>query len=514
MKRTKKTLAILLSLTLCFAAVSPALAADAADAITITNPYADVDWDTVHAYKTALHSHTNASDGRQTLKDSIGRHLETGFDIVAVTDHGTVDYGWAEGHPNGLIHGVLRAVKRSDGDLVGLGGEGTFADGTAYVYGTDASGDDYLRTADGRTILRVPFGIEQNAVSVNAHVNSWFTDFHDNSVTTYRDAVRGVNDRGGVCVINHPGEYTKARYELRSEDAYDESDPAYRYYVNKFAALLDQYPACIGVDVNSKGDNRTRFDRILWDKLLTRFAADGRNVFAIASSDAHQLDVIDTGFVTALMPALTSAALRQALTKGEFFAASHCIGNPDELTEIADALEALYGETAVGTRVREAADRIAAKAEAVESGKEKADEDLGETYRVLDGEGHCTAGTQPAVTRIEVDDAENTVAVRTENALLARLISNGKTVASVRADDAVFDLDDYADRIGDYVRIEIFGEGGIVYTQAFLLNAAQNAGTSPVVPAWYPDLGVLDFLLAIFHRVFAVIQRFFAATFR
>lgn len=514
MKRTKKTLALFLCAALCFAASAPMLTAFAAeDAFAITNPYADVDWDAARAYKTALHSHTNATDGDQTLKQSLQRHLEAGFDIVAVTDHGTVDYGWATAKPNDFIRGVLRVANRSEGDLEPLGTAGVFDNGVSYTYGAE-NGDDFLRTDDGRTILRVPYGIEQNAVSVNAHVNSWFLDYHDNSVTTYKDAIRGVSERGGVCVINHPGEYTKARYELRSADAYNENTPAYRYYVNKFAALLDKYPACIGVDMNSKGDNRTRFDRILWDKLLTRFSADGRNVFGIASSDAHQLDVIDTGFVQALMPSLSSAALRQALTKGEFFAASHCIGNCDELEQIAGALRGYYGETALYEKVRAAADQMNERALAIESGAEKADESLGVTYSVLDDEGRSTAQTFPAVTRIAVDDTENTVTLETENALLVRFISEGRLVATLRADEATFDLDDYADSLGNYVRAEVFGEGGVVYTQAFLLNAEENAGTSRVAPAWFLDLGVLDFLLAEFQRLFAVVERFFYTVIR
>ena len=72
---------------------------------------------------------------------------------------------------------------------------------------------------------------------------------------------------------------------------------------------------------------------------------NGQNVFAIASSDAHQLSVIDTGLSLLLMEEQTSAAARKALENGEFFAASHCLGNPDELADIAAALKEYYGET-------------------------------------------------------------------------------------------------------------------------------------------------------------------------
>ena len=473
-----------------------------------------MDWSAVHAYKTALHSHTNASDGDQTLKESMERHLETGFDIVAITDHGTVNYDWREPNPNKLIHTALRTFGRSEGELVYLGETGVFDNGVAYEVKTE-NGDDYLRAGNGRTILRVPYGIENNAVSVNAHVNSWFADYADNSVTTYEDAVRGVQKAGGVCVINHPGEYTKARYELRSENAYNLSDPAYRYYADKFTSLIETYGACIGIDVNSKGDNRTRFDRILWDTLLARFSAAGKNVFAIASSDAHALSVIDTGFTLALMPELTSAALRSSLENGEFFAASHCLGNYDELADIAAALKAYYGETPLYAKVDETAKAMAEKIEGIENGTYDADEDIGITYSTLDADGRVTAASFPGIGAIRVNDAENTVSFETENALLLRVISGGRLVDTVKADaGAAVDLDDYAGQLGDYVRFELFGEGGIVYTQAFLLNAAEKAaGGGRVTPCGYVNLGVFDFLLAEIRKLVNILNRFFTNLF-
>ena len=352
--------------------------------------------------------------------------------------------------------------------------------------------------------------MENNAVSVNAHVNSWFLNETDNSVTTYRDALRRINKKGGVCVINHPGEYTKARYEIRSADAYDEADPAYAYYINKFAALLEEYPACVGIDVNSKGDDRTRFDRILWDKLLTRFSANGETVYGFATSDAHQPDKIDTGFTVLLLPELTSPAAEKAIRAGEFFAASHNIGNYDEIKEYRDAVLELYGDgSAAFRRLDKAEKALRSEIEGSENGERKADDKLDTVYTVLDGEGFTTVGTFPKITGIAVDDVENVISLKTENALFVRFVSGGKTLAIRRADDAALDLDE-APFLGDYVRIEVFGDGGILYTQAFLLNAAEKAGSANPVSG-VRELGFLDFLLAEFHRLFAVLRRLFSA---
>ena len=510
-KKAKAAVALLLSAVMCvpFALLAAARPVDH----VITNPYADVNWETVHAYKTALHTHTNASDGTPTLKQSIGRHVETGFDIVATTDHGTVNYTWETPCPNKLIHDGLSLLGRNEGDLEYLGAEGSFDDGTTYAYATAENGDDYLTTEGGRTVLRLPYGIENNAISVNAHVNSWFADYCDNSVTTYEDAVKGVEKAGGVCVINHPGEYTKARYELHTADAYDESNFAYSYYINKYAGLIRDYDSCIGIDINSKGDNRTRFERKLWDILLKRFSLNGLNVFAIASSDAHQLSVIDTGFSLLLMDELNSESARKALESGAFFAASHCLGNPDELAEIADALMELYGESDLYHKVSDTVTAMEEKVAGIENGAYDADDDIGITYSVLDDAGYSACPTFPAIDGITVNESKDTISLSTSDALLIRWISDGKLIATQKADGTPFSLRDYEGELGNYVRAEVFGEGGMLYTQAFLIDAEGRSVWTPVMRGSYFNIGVLDFLFAELHKWDEIILRFFSVLF-
>ena len=506
LKKYAKALCVLIAMLLVFAAVTPAFAAEK-DSITITNPYDGVDWTGFGQYKTALHTHTNASDGDPTMKESLERHAETGFDIVASTDHGTVNYSWEYPNEDKFIHGVLKTVGKSEGELEYPGKEGTFKNGISYTLSADKNGDDFLTLNNGKRIMRVPYGIEQNAVSVNAHVNSWFADYHNNFITTYEDAVKGVEKTGGVCVINHPGEYSKARYEIRTESAYNEGTFEYKYFINKIASLLSKYNTCIGIDINSKGDDRTRFDRKLWDILLQRFADNGENVFAICSSDAHQLDKIDTGFVYAIMENFDSASLKKSLQSGHFFGASHCIGNPDELGQIAEALKEFYGETELYSGVKSVYDEMLKIAGEIEDGTRDADSRLGVTYKVLDDDGYCTAETQPVIESISVNDSENTIRIESTDALIVRWISNGKLIASQKADSAEIDLDDYSGKLGNYIRAEVFGEGGIVYTQAFLLNAEINSGKSSPVDAGFFDLGIIDFLLGVFMNWREILSR-------
>ena len=71
MRRMIKIISAALAFVIICCLIAPAGASSAGNAaITITNPYEGVDFSAVQAYKTALHTHTNASDGDPTLKES------------------------------------------------------------------------------------------------------------------------------------------------------------------------------------------------------------------------------------------------------------------------------------------------------------------------------------------------------------------------------------------------------------------------------------------------------------
>ncbi len=492
--KAKKLLSLVLSVLIISGICVPAFSSVSASDIdyAITNPYANVNWQTAKQYKTALHNHTNTSDGDITLRQSLERHTETGFDIVGLSDHGTSNTSWSE--PNtSFIYDVMKLVGKSEGDLDYLGTAGTFANGMTYTMSTE-SGDDYLNV-DGRKILRIPYSNENGAVSVNAHVNSWFDYYQNNNVCDYADTIRGISKTNAICVINHPGEYTKAKDDLTSEEAYNEDNPVYEYYINKFYGLIDKYDCCIGLDMNSKGDSRTRYDRELWDILLTRRTAKGKNVYAIASSDAHQLDKIDTGFVYVVADELTSSAARKSLENGEFFAASHCNGNYLELINIAENIKKFYGENEVYNDIKAVTDKMEKRVADVAAGIEKPGQKLDYTYSCLDEKGYCAAGTQPMITSVAVDDAEDTITVNTDNAMLVRFIADGKVVAVMSAQNGActIDLDDYSDKLGTYIRAEAFGEGGTVYTQAFMLD---YDGAPEYHEYPYFNIPTIDFLFA------------------
>ena len=88
-----------LSLLLCLLVAVPSLAfcafaqenevSPAEISYEITDPYADVDWDSWGIYKAQLHTQSNASDGYLPIHEVVERHYDLNYDILALTDHGT-----------------------------------------------------------------------------------------------------------------------------------------------------------------------------------------------------------------------------------------------------------------------------------------------------------------------------------------------------------------------------------------------------------------------------------------
>lgn len=434
--------------------VAPLSFADSGDVdYTINSPYAGVDFATYNQYKADLHCHTTFSDGNNSLPEMVERHYELGFDILAISDHGTVSYGYTTQTHN---EPMMLFSYIENGELIDdvLSANGVAANGNQYKVfnkGTDEYYSQVLASGEnGQDMMRVPYANEQNPTSFNnAHVNTWFVDYGHGVVggtSNYLSPISKIDELGGVSVINHPGEYTNARDEEKTEDAYNVENSTYKYKIDKFANLLNTYKSCIGIDINSKGDGRTRYDRKLWDILLQMILPIGeRNVLAIATSDAHNLNIADSGYTLMLMPELTSDALRKSLTTGEFFAASKYLGNYDEQVRYKASLENIGTPDAL------------ALAKELETAINTNDKFNATNY---------PDAAAPAITNVVVDDAEDTITLTTENTAVTHWIADGKVIHVGNT----IDLDDYSDEIGKYVRAESLGMGGIIYTQAFVLD--------------------------------------------
>lgn len=418
MKKAKKLIALMLAFIMTFSCGVVAFASEDVD-YTINNPYATVDFENWGQYKADLHCHTTASDGDEDMNVMIEEHYAQGYDVLALTDHGITSKGWTTVSSRNYykLLGIIEGTPRQITPLT----EERYQEITTGV------------GRDGRGMIEVPLGIEQNPTSLNnAHVNSWYTEYGDGLVggtSNYDEVIRNVDETGGLSVINHPGEYTKAKEESCQADAYNEDDDWYGYVIDKFANILINYESCIGIDINSKKDGRTKYDRKLWDILLQRVVPTGRNVFAIATTDAHQLDKVGCAWTDLCMPENNADNVRTCLENGAFFAVSRYIKNEEELAQFSLETGIDWG-TSFEQEIRD--DSIPA----------------------------------PKVTNVIVNENDDTITLNVDNALTVHWISDGKVIAVGNT----IDLDEYAGQIGSYVRAEAFGYGGVLYTQAFTLD--------------------------------------------
>ena len=136
----------------------------------INSTYANVDWSTYKQYKTDLHSHTTGTDGTSTKKETVEKHYDHNFDILAITDHGTTDYGWDDPSTNKAVK-IAMSVRKGKLPIEVLSSKGETSDGKEYTY----DGNYYTEYDENgnaeNSMLRVPFGNEQNPTSFNnAHV--------------------------------------------------------------------------------------------------------------------------------------------------------------------------------------------------------------------------------------------------------------------------------------------------------------------------------------------------------
>ena len=177
----KKALAVFLA-ALCIGAVCPtAFAADTTGKnYIIDNPYEGIDWDSWGNYKTQLHSHTTASDGYLTIDEYCKFHYACDYDIVALTDHGTLNLGWNK-RPD--VVPLMRAIKKErtkNAEIIPIP-ENEYQ---SYLNGTNPNRT--LVTTKGYTLTRtktngmidIPLGNELNMATpfADCHLTGYYAE--------------------------------------------------------------------------------------------------------------------------------------------------------------------------------------------------------------------------------------------------------------------------------------------------------------------------------------------------
>lgn len=434
-QKMKRIVSLLLCLLIVSVSLVPAASAQTqtesqTKKFIITNPYEQVDWDSWGTYKAQLHCHTNASDGYLTIHEFVQKHYDLDYDIVALTDHGTINRGW-NNEPQ--LVPLLRFVKRERtqmADIIPL----TEEEYSSYLNGTAAS--------DSRThqngMLDVPLGIELNMATpvADCHLTGYFAEYGQGLAGVYGDyetPSKGVRKKGGISMLSHVGEFV-----YTDKDSADHvGQPVDEYYSNKFARIfLDNAGSSVGMGINSATDAHTRCDRILYDSILQRTIPNGVVPWGFTFSDSHNERSLNDAYTMMLMENFTIEDFRSSMENGLCFGVSH-YSNGVEL----NGMKEMPNLT---------------------------EEEIEENKLYLSND-------TPMVTRVTVDAQNETISIEGEHFNEITWVSNGNVIkrdSNITTGSAELYLHD-PDLLSDpslYVRFYITGENGICYSQPFVLN--------------------------------------------
>lgn len=429
----KKLTALLLAAIMIFpvAGVSASAEETAAEKnYIIDDPYERVDWDEWNVYKTQLHCHTSASDGFLTIHEFVQLHYDLNYDIVALTDHGTLNYGWNVEPETVPLMRYIKKDRTQMADIIPL----TDEEYKSYLTGTAES---ETRTHENG-MIDIPLGIELNMATpvADCHLTGYYAEYGQGLAGVFGDyetPSKGVMEEGGISMLSHVGEYV-----YTDKDSYNYvGQPVDDYYAEKFAKLfIDYQGSSLGMGINSATDAHTRCDRILYDQILQKTIPNGVVPWCNTFADSHNYTSVNDAYTMSLMPELTTDAFRTCLENGEYFSISH-YSNGVELNGM----------------------------------KEMPDFD---EQAVYDSESYWLDNT-PMVTKVTVDQENDKITIEGTNFDEITWVSNGNVIrreSNISSGTAALDLhaSDLLDEPYLYVRFYITGDNGICYSQPFVLN--------------------------------------------
>lgn len=462
----KKIIAVLLSLVMIFSFSSLAFAEENSVSYKITNPYEGVTsllGDEENHYKTNLHTHSTISDASVTLPEMVQEYYNQNFDILAITDHGVYGKEWNQDPTHYWLMRLCTIFNAMSDDAdydehqYDILSTSKYEAITSGTYGFDEEGNFLLKSAlatetssgfseesnrtYGRGLLCVTQGAELSAASIlQNHVNGYFTDWGEcyaglfTHEGDYEYFLKGVEDNGGVSVINHPGHYLNAKFI--EENARDVDQLFY------FADLFERYPTCLGIETFNNKDTESQNNRVFWDELLQYVIPQSyvngkvRNVFGFSNSDAHELNKVDMEFMDFIIDSETvgqsnvNEKVREVMESGAFFATGRLANHTGELD--------------------------------------------------LTLNGKDPEGPVPQVISLVVDDENDIITVKAKNAERIEWVANGDVIEkTVTTDDgittSVLKLREHSEDITCYVRFQIFGKGGYCYSNPFITDDGNMA---------------------------------------
>ncbi len=465
MKKIRKIIALLLCALIVIPIGGLAVSAESAEKdFIVTSPYDAVDWDTWGTYKFQPHCHTNASDGFPTIHEFVQTHYDLDYDVVALTDHGTLNQGWNK-QPN--LVPLIRLVKYERTQLQPIYPL-TDEEYEAVLNGT---ADSSKRTHENG-MLDVPKGIELNMATPKAdcHLTGYYCDYGQGYAGVFGDyetPSAGVKEAGGISMLAHVGEYVYVEKDSEKYVGQKVDD----YYANKFARLfLDNAGSSVGMGINSATDAHTRCDRILYDQILQKTIPNGVTPWAFCFSDSHSYNSSNDAYTMLLMDDFSLDGVRNAMVNGTAFAVSH-YSNGYEL----NGMQEMPGYS----------------------------DDL----RLWSDESYYFCNDTPIVTRVTVDNENDTITVEGDNFDEITWVSNCEVIrreSDITSGKATLDLHD-AELLNEpelYVRFYITGDYGICYSQPFTLNVAGESFAPVEVPETHDISTFLRTFVTILDKMF------------
>ncbi|MBQ4644153.1 MAG: hypothetical protein IJB72_00130 [Clostridia bacterium] len=416
----KKIISLILVMVLCF---TPCLglagfAAEIEDAnsdYTIVSPYADVVWEgdgAWGAYKGSLHSHTTYSDGNVDLATMVKEYYNRDYDFLANSDHGVTGVAWNRAPKRVLLYSYQKLLGYDVAHLTDEEYEGI-------ITGTYSTADGVIRN---KKMTCVTGANELNNMTLTkSHVNAFFIpedvgNGYGGWENGYEDAVKFTQKHGGLSIINHPGDWLESRDDISTV-----SDPKNIKY---FGDIILKYDSCLGMEVFNETNSVTPFDRILWDNLLMYTLPYGKNVIGFSNTDAHTVENIDSSFNIYMMEENNVKNIKETMQTGASFMVTRELPCGNDIIGPAEGFDV---------------------------------KNSGLPY--------------PVFTKVAVDGHK--ITVNAENADTVQFIANGEVIynGAIASGEVTLDLDTINGAEDfQYVRAELFGEGGMCLTQALVID--------------------------------------------
>lgn len=242
----------------------------------VSNPYEDINWETVNFVKTATHTHTFYSSSAfeksewqdsayDTVDERVQRYVDIGYGAVIITEHDYVALEEVGG-------------KYSNPDIL-------------YIYGNELSKNYHMlyyglspyydKKGQGSSVSN---GMEGNLRNIQEIENSLVYFAHPNRSNT---------------------------------------DP--EHWFN----LFNKYDNIYGIEVFNAGQALRNYSEHIWDYILTK-SMPNRPIYGSASDDAHSNGAAGTGWTILLLDdsEMNSMGVLNALKNGNSFLGSICI-NPE-----------------------------------------------------------------------------------------------------------------------------------------------------------------------------------------